>query len=402
MSRHKASESVDGDVAHVRSRKGASRWRARLPWPGQEWPRTRWRATRVEAYQALEELREERRLWVADGETTVEEWLCQWMRARANRPNPPAPKTEEGHWTNIRKHVVPVVGTVPVTRLDRSDVERVVETASRRLSSPHSVRSVYATLSTAMAAAVTEGLVDRNVVLQVPKPSAARVERQRPLTTEEVRLLVAEAARRGMTARLLLALTTGMRQGELLALTWGDVYLDDETPHLLVRATRARVKWRHGAGCTRGSAHTEARCPLREQVPGRGATKTPSSRRTVPLAPAVVTALREQRKAVGEARLAAGGLWEGDAVDPRGGDQGVPDPREGHLTASRGVARDGNEGLGSGTRASPPVLRQAARPQHCQARSRGDGRDAARQPCRGSRRSRGGCCLTSRRWPVVT
>ena len=86
----------------------------------------------------------------------------------------------------------------------------------------------------------------------------------------------------------LLAATTGMRRGELLALRWRDVDLEAEPARLQVR--RSLVQY--------GKM-------IEEKEP-----KTPRSRRTIAIDPVAVTTLRRQRVAQAEERLRAGGAYE--------------------------------------------------------------------------------------------
>jgi integrase len=91
------------------------------------------------------------------------------------------------------------------------------------------------------------------------------------LTVEQARALVAAAAGNRFEALFVLAVKTGMRRGEILALRWEDVHLDKGM--LQVRGTLRRTR----EGLTFG-------------VP-----KTAASRRQVVLSPSLVAALRRHR-----------------------------------------------------------------------------------------------------------
>jgi integrase len=88
-------------------------------------------------------------------------------------------------------------------------------------------------------------------------------------------------------ALYLLAVSTGMRLGELLGLHWADVDLDDSS--LRVVSTLRRVPG---------------------QAPSFGPPKTQKSRRRVELGPSVVEALSRHRMAQSDERWRAGQLWE--------------------------------------------------------------------------------------------
>ncbi len=78
----------------------------------------------------------------------------------------------------------------------------------------------------------------------------------------------------GRATRYVVAATLGNREGELSGLAWGDVHLDNATPHIdVVRARRL----------------------IRRKGEVLGPLKTASSRGVLPLHPAAVSALREWR-----------------------------------------------------------------------------------------------------------
>jgi integrase len=113
------------------------------------------------------------------------------------------------------------------------------------------------------------------------------------LHEEQAQQLLAAAQGERLEALYVLALATGVRQGEMLALRWRDVDLDGAT--LQARAT---VHYTKG-----GYLFTEP--------------KTKYSRRRIALPEIVVEALREHRRLQLSERLALGPLWEAmDLVFP--------------------------------------------------------------------------------------
>ncbi len=106
-------------------------------------------------------------------------------------------------------------------------------------------------LHRALGAAVRQGRVNRNVASLATPPRMAHVEMRvlDPAEVRHLRAVAAEEADHG--ALLILAVTTGMRQGELLALRWRDVDLERGT--LAVTGTLQRV---NGEGLVRGEPKT--------------------------------------------------------------------------------------------------------------------------------------------------
>lgn len=108
----------------------------------------------------------------------------------------------------------------------------------RELSST-TVLQVHRVVRRALDKAVRKGLVARNVATFVDAPRRKRYEIQ-ALTPEQTTALLAAAAGDKLEALYVLAVTTGMRQGELLGLRWQDVDLDAGT--VQVRQSLHRVK----------------------------------------------------------------------------------------------------------------------------------------------------------------
>jgi integrase len=105
-------------------------------------------------------------------------------------------------------------------------------------SKPRTVRLIHAALRRALSDAVKQGLVSRNVASLVSPPRVERYETQ-TLTVEQAEKLLEAARGSLLDALLILALTAGMRRGELLALRWNDV--DFKQSLVFVHRTMTRV-----------------------------------------------------------------------------------------------------------------------------------------------------------------
>src|SRR5215203_5071906 len=129
------------------------------------------------------------------------------------------------------------------------------------------VHKMHIVLHKALAQAVSDGLIPRNVAEGVKVPQTRQKEIQ-PLNPEQTRLLLDAARDDKLEALYVLAVHTGLRQGELLALKWENV--DLECGVLRVRHTLTRK----GGKVTLGEP------------------KTKKSRRSVELTSAAVEALQ--------------------------------------------------------------------------------------------------------------
>ncbi len=163
------------------------------------------------------------------GKTTMAEFLERWLKDYA-RPNL-APRTVEGYEHIIRRHLVPSLGSVILTQLKPEHLQRYYAEKSskgrcdgRGGLSPKTVRHHHVTLHDALQCAVKWGLLARNPADAVDPPRFQPHE-MHTLNEDDVRRFLEVARGTPHYALFYLALYTGMRRSELLALRWSDVDL---------------------------------------------------------------------------------------------------------------------------------------------------------------------------------
>jgi integrase len=179
-----------------------------------------------------------------------------------------APATWRKHESIVRVHVGPWLGHVRLSELSVGHVDSWLSRPGR--SGGQTRRHHRATLWRALADAQRKGLVDRNVASLSRPPKVKKPERT-VLDAGQVRTLREGTKDDRLHAFWVLAATTGMREAEMLGLTWDDIDLDAGT--IRVRSTLQRVdgEWK-----------------LLDP-------KTEKSKRDVALPPVTVAALREHR-----------------------------------------------------------------------------------------------------------
>ena len=162
---------------------------------------------------------------------TLRDWLATWLEARRPDLRPQAWRQYEIH---ARVWLVPVLGDVRLDELRREHWDRLVSAMTQatghgggppRPLSRTTVRHVSLTLRTALRHAVRHGVLAADPLAMMPAPR--RAETRIPiLTREEAARLVQAAADEPLGAAFVLAVTVGLREGELLGLRWGDIDLD--------------------------------------------------------------------------------------------------------------------------------------------------------------------------------
>ncbi len=134
----------------------------------------------------------------------------------------------------VTSYIVPALGHIWLHKLTPQQVQSFYRKKEKDGLSPKTINSIHGVLHKALDNAVRWNLVARNVCDVVSLPRVARPEIQ-PLTMEQARLLVQVVRGHRLEELIILALTTGMRRGELLGLKWQDIDLEKGT--LQVRRT---------------------------------------------------------------------------------------------------------------------------------------------------------------------
>ena len=197
--------------------------------------------TKEEARRALREARansDQGLLFDADN-LKVGEYLDRWLADSVS--DTVKATTFERYEQITRLHLKPALGRVKLKALTPAHVRGLYREKLEAGSSARTVRYIHTTLHKALKQAVLDGLISRNATEAVKPPQPTR-EEIHPLTPEHAKLLLQVAHEAGdrLEALYVLAIHTGLRQGELLGLKWDDVDLDDGS--LQVRRTLAITK----------------------------------------------------------------------------------------------------------------------------------------------------------------
>jgi integrase len=185
--------------------------------------------------------------YVEPSKLTFGEYLDTWSAGLRL-----APSTTSSYEKNIRLHIKPNLGALPLARITGTKLSvlyRVLEKDGRKDHrageglSARSVRYVHTIVHKALESAVTDGLLSLNPADRANPPTSkqAKAPEMRPWTSEHLRTFLAWSADHSPlhVAWYVLAMT-GMRRGEALALRWRDVDLDART--VAVRRSASLIK----------------------------------------------------------------------------------------------------------------------------------------------------------------
>jgi integrase len=246
--------------------------------------------TRKEAAEKLTKALADRDMGlVLEGENrTLASFLDGWLEGTVK--GSVKATTYESYERLIRCHIRPELGRHKLKTLAADHVQALYQ---RKLDSglaPGTVRQIHSVLSRALDQAVRWGTVPRNVCKATtpPKPDSEEI---RPLDAEQARQFLRTAGGERFEALYVLAVTAGLRIGELLALRWQDVDLESGGATLRVRRTKSTAK--------SGPVFTTPKN-------GKG--------RSIRLTRHASEALKVHRAAQNAERLKAGTLWQDNGL----------------------------------------------------------------------------------------
>ncbi len=208
---------------------------------------------------------------------TLGDWLATWLAAKRPDLRPQTWRQYEGH---ARVWLVPVLGDVRLDELRREHWDRLVSAMTHarghgrgraRALSRTTVRHVSLTLRTALRDAVRRGVLAADPLAMVRAPRRAETQIV-ILTREEAARLVDAAVDEPFGAADVVAVTVGLREGELLGLRWDDI--DRGRRRLRVRgnATRGLDGRRHVTAPKTAAGRRDLTLPL---VAVEALTRTP-------------------------------------------------------------------------------------------------------------------------------
>lgn len=186
---------------------------------------------------------------------------------------------------HLEHHILPLIGTVKLSRLAQPGVEefrdRLLETRSRAMT-----RAVLASLKAILKEAQRRGLVGQNVAMQTQVRQSKRDREKVEIPSkDEIRSMLNKAAEMWQLAR---PLTSRGREGRAIALPWRPLILTAIFSGLRLSELRG-LTWEH-VDLTDGVIRVRQRADLRNKM---GPPKSEAGKRDVPLAPMVLNTLKE-------------------------------------------------------------------------------------------------------------
>lgn len=228
--------------------------------------------------------------YVNPSKITMEDFLKKWIEIHSHSLKP---KTAEDYEGMIQRYIIPKLGKVQLNQLRPFMLQKFytdLAISGGVDGAPLSARTVNyvgAIIKKALAYAVdVEGLIPQNVAKKVPMPKGTP-KRNEPFTPSQMKMFLSAISSHRLYPLFRLAVYSGARKGELLALKWSD--LDFESKRLTISKNRVVI---------RGVATDQ------------NSTKGGEGRRNIHLDVETVEMLNQHRKQQIAERLKVGSEWQ--------------------------------------------------------------------------------------------
>ncbi len=172
----------------------------------------------------------------------VGEYLESWLEDTARYQV--SEGTYQRYEREYRNHLLPFFGWLRLRDLTPAHVRALKARKIEEGLNPNTVGNLQSLLSGALNQAVDDGLIPSNPASRVKKATSRGETPMRALSYEEASRLIAAVEGTREEALIILALRTGMRQGELAALRWEDIDLSGKASITVKRSADTRTKTR--------------------------------------------------------------------------------------------------------------------------------------------------------------
>lgn len=222
--------------------------------------------------------------YIAPSKMTVGEWLDIWT---SNYLGGVKPRTVSIYNSDIKNHIKPKLGAIRLEMINTHMIQQFYNHLAESLSAK-TIKNIHGVLHHALNQATINKYIPYNPADACILPRGEKRE-LKPLDEDQIGAFLSAIKGDRFEDMFIVTLFTGMRQGEVLGLTWDCIDFE------------------------RGIITINKQMQLHQEE-GIEAYKLVSTKngktRTIAAAPTVLAQLRHRRKAQAEQRLRAGPLWE--------------------------------------------------------------------------------------------
>ncbi len=224
---------------------------------------------------------------ITETDLTIEQWGWEWMQTfKAGKIKH---STMDNYESDFRMHVVPYIGHIKLKDLTTLHIQRTYTKAQQNGLSPKSIRNIHGLVHGMLAKAQSLDMVRKNVSEDCELPMLEKAE-MHTLSDVELRCFLAIAKDDPFYLMYYVDFFTGLRESELIGLTWDCIDFAKGT----IRVYRQFV--RIASGPDKGKMMFTSLKNHKE--------------RTIHPAPSVMEALRQTKEKQNRQRLVAGSSWD--------------------------------------------------------------------------------------------
>lgn len=287
----KAKKNAQG-AGSIRKR-ADGRWEARFtagldPVSGKQVQKSVYGRTQKEVREKLTQITTEldNGTYMEPSKDTLSEWLDTWLETYVKYSV--KPYTMDAYQRSCNNYIKPALGSVKLAALNAPQIQRFYNgLLTEKKLSPKTVRNIHGVFHKALGQAVKLGMIRSNPTVLCDLPKVRRKEIH-PMEQGEIAAFL--KAIEGSKYELLYRVTlfTGMRQGEVLGLTWDCV----DFAHDAIYVNKQLQKTKKVGG-------QYVLAPTKN-----------SRSRIITVAPSVMTLLKKQKSQQAQMRLLAGQDWK--------------------------------------------------------------------------------------------
>ena len=209
---------------------------------------------------------------------TVDSWFSTWMEEY--KRHQVKPTTYDLYERTYEGHIKPYIQKKKLKEIRPEHIQRILN-AESKVVKRQTLTRIHVILNGLFRQAYKNGIIQRNPVERSTLPKLREDAERRVMTREEQALFMRYAKQTYYGDIFEVALSTGMRKGELLALEWSDIDFNNRMIH--VTGTLIRVNSRYV----------------------KGTPKSKTSRRDIPMLDNVYAILRRRRRELLERKTAS-------------------------------------------------------------------------------------------------
>lgn len=232
----------------------------------------------------------DRGLYVASNKLTLENYLLNdWLWGEKHEQltaDPPKlkPKTFDGYFDSINNHIKGTrLGKMAITDVRRHHIQNWIKEKSKAGTRDRALSSAYGVIRNGMNDAVRNGILKESYAdkITLPRKKAATTK---ILTKHEQNIFLKAINSNRLEAAFYVALTTGIREGELTALSWSD--FDEDQGTLTISKDAVRIY----------SYDEKTMKKTGSKVIIQDSPKSAAGNRTIPLLPDTIKSLKRHRQ----------------------------------------------------------------------------------------------------------